>query len=99
MCFEGTCNTELFNAWLEKVLLPELNPGQVLILDNASFHKSSKSVELVKSAGCRLVFLPAYSPDLNPIEKCWAIMKARVREKLPKSATLAQALDEVILSM
>lgn len=99
MCFDGTCNTELFNTWLEKVLLPELSPGQVLILDNASFHKSCKSKELVKKAGCQLMFLPAYSPDLNPIEKYWAIMKARVREKLPESSSLAQALDEVILSM
>ena len=64
MCFEGTCNTELFNVWLEKVLLPELMPGDVLILDNASFHKSAKSRELVEGSGCQLMYLP---PPIHPI--------------------------------
>ena len=53
MCYQGTCNTELFNTWLEKVLVPELRPGQVLILDNASFHRSKTSKQLVEDAGCK----------------------------------------------
>ena len=85
MCFDGTCDTQLFNTWLEEVLLPELRPGQVLILDNASFHKSKKSLELVESVGCKIKFLPPYSPDLNPIEKYWANMKVKIRELLPKT--------------
>ncbi len=99
MCFEGTCDTILFNTWLEKVLIPNLKPGQVLILDNASFHKSKKSKELVEKAGCKMLFLPPYSPDLNPIEKCWANMKNRMRELLPKLKNFIKSFYEAILSM
>ena len=99
MCFDGTCDTVLFNTWLKKVLIPNLIPGQVLILDNASFHKSAESQRLVRAAGCEILFLPPYSPDLNPIEKYWANMKAKVRELLPKEQTFTSALDNAILSM
>ena len=99
MCFEGTCNTTLFNAWLKQALIPSLTPGQVLILDNASFHKSTETQRLVKAAGCRILFLPPYSPDLNPIEKYWANMKSKVRELLPKVQVFSEALDSAILSM
>lgn len=99
MCFEGTCDTKLFNVWLEQVLVPKLKPGQVLILDNASFHKSTESKKLVEAAGCKLMFLPPYSPDLNPIEKYWANMKIKVRELLLKTKKFNEALDGAILSM
>ncbi len=99
MCFEGTCDTKLFNIWLEEVLIPKLTPGQVLILDNASFHKSADSKKLIEQAGCKLMFLPPYSPDLNPIEKFWANMKTRVRELLPQVQKFTDALDRAILSM
>lgn len=99
MCFEGTCDTGVFNAWLKQMLIPSLLPGQLLVLDNASFHKSAESQQLVEAAGCKVLFLPPYSPDLNPIEKYWANMKSKVRELLPKVATLAEALDTAILSM
>jgi transposase len=99
MCFQGTCDTKLFNVWLEQVLIPELKPGQVLILDNASFHKSVESKKLVEAAECKLLFLPPYSPDLNPIEKYWANMKVKVRELLPKVQKFTEALDGAILSM
>lgn len=99
MCFQGTCNTGLFNEWLKKMLIPNLTAGQVIILDNASFHKSEESRKLLEKAGCKLMFLPPYSPDLNPIEKCWANVKAKTRELLPKFLKLTDALDAVILSM
>jgi transposase len=99
MCFEGTCDTSLFNTWLKQMLIPNLTPGQVLILDNASFHKSAESQRLVENAGCKLLFLPPYSPDLNPIEKYWANMKTKVRELLTKVQTFTDALDNVVLSM
>lgn len=99
MCFEGTCDTDLFNIWLKKELLPSLTPGQVLILDNASFHKSAATRKLVEEYGCEIIFLPPYSPDLNPIEKYWATMKAKIRELLPTVATLSEAFDTAILSM
>jgi len=99
MCFEGTCDTILFNAWLKQVLIPNLTTGQVLILDNASFHKSIESQIVVEAAGCKILFLPPYSPDLNPIEKCWANMKTKVRELLPKAGSFTEALDIAVLSM
>jgi transposase len=99
MCFEGTCDTALFNVWLKQELLPSLTPGQVLILDNASFHKSVTTRKLVESCGCEIVFLPPYSPDLNPIEKYWANMKTKIRELLPTVATSSEAFDAAILSM
>ena len=99
MCFEGTCDTLLFNIWLKKVLIPKLIPGQVLILDNASFHKSSESKRLIEAAGCKLLFLPPYSPDLNPIEKFWANMKMKIRELLPKVKKSTDAFDGAIVSM
>ena len=93
MCFQGTCNSELFNIWLKEVLIPNLKPGQVLILDNASFHRSEKSKTLVEEAACELLFLPPYSPDLNPIEKCWANLKVKIRELLSKHGKLHETID------
>ena len=69
MVFNGNCNTKLFESWVEQFLIKELSPGQVVIMDNAAFHKSQKTKELIESVGCTLIFLPPYSPDLNPIEK------------------------------
>ena len=59
-CYQGTCNTDLFNIWIEKILLPELQEGQVVIMDNAPFHKSEKSRLLIEGAGCKILFLPPY---------------------------------------
>lgn len=84
MVFNGSCNTDLFNNWVEHFLIKELNPYQVVILDNASFHKSWKTKELIESVGCRVIFLPPYSPDLNPIEKFWANMKRWIRDRITK---------------
>lgn len=75
LVFYSACNTRLFEAWVEQFLIKELQPGQYVVMDNASFHKSKRTKELIESAGCKVIFLPPYSPDLNPIEKFWAIMK------------------------
>jgi hypothetical protein len=66
MRFEGYCDTAVFNTWLEQVLLPELRPGQTVLMGNASFHKSPITKALIESQGCLLKYLPTYSPDLNP---------------------------------
>lgn len=92
-CYEGTCNTELFNFWLENMLLPELTPGTTLILDNASIHKSEKTKDLISSYNCKLIFLPPYSPDLNPIEKVWAQLKAIIRKSIKSFKSLSDAID------
>lgn len=98
-CYTGTCDTNLFNAWLEQILVPQLRPGQVIILDNASFHKSKASVEIIQKAGCEILFLPPYSPDLNPIEKFWANFKRGVKEVLSLYSTLAEAIDQSFLKV
>jgi transposase len=82
MVFNGSCNSDLFNAWIEQFLIKELKPGQVVIMDNASFHKSQKTKELIESVGCIVIFLPPYSPDLNPIEKFWANMKRWIKQQI-----------------
>ncbi|MBD0392205.1 IS630 family transposase [Wolbachia endosymbiont of Pentalonia nigronervosa] len=81
--FEGYCNSELFEAYVEKILVPTLKPGQTIILDNASFHKSVKIRKLIGNVGCKVLFLPPYSPDLNPIEKFWFAIKHAIRKILP----------------
>lgn len=75
--FEGTCNAKVFNAWLQKELCPLLRPEHVVIMDNVPFHKSAKTRELIEGKGAKLLFLPPYSPDLNPIENDFANIKKR----------------------
>lgn len=82
MVFNGSCNTNLFETWVEEFLIKELKTGQVVIMDNASFHKSQKTKELIEAVGCRIIFLPPYSPDLNPIEKFWANMKRWIKSQI-----------------
>lgn len=78
--FEGSTNTEIFNIWIRECLLSELQEWDVIVLDNASFHKSQKTKELIEQKGARLLYLPPYSPDLNPIENYWALLKTYVRK-------------------
>lgn len=92
MVFNGSCNTDLFNSWVGQFLIKELKPGQVVIMDNASFHKSQKTKELIESVSCKLIFLPPYSPDLNPIEKFWANMKRWIRNKITEFDKLYEAI-------
>lgn len=93
MVFNGSCNTILFETWVEKFLIKELKTGQVVIMDNASFHKSQKTRELIESVGCTLIFLPPYSPDLNPIEKFWANMKRWIKQQIESCQGLYQAIS------
>jgi transposase len=86
LVFQGSCNAEVVDVYFEQVLLPELPPGSVIVLDNARFHQSPTTQQLVAAAGCQLLFLPPYSPDLNPIEHLWAAFKTRLRKDLPTAA-------------
>ncbi len=94
MVFNGSCNTEVFNNWVESFLIKDLVPGQYVVMDNASFHKSQKTKELIESVGCKVIFLPPYSPDLNPIEKFWANMKRWIRGSIDRFNKLYEALVE-----
>lgn len=77
--FQGGCNNIVFNVWLEHVLFPNLPNGAVIVLDNATFHKTAETKLLVQKYGFQILFLPTYSPDLNPIENCWHTLKSRLR--------------------
>ncbi|MFO1350606.1 MAG: IS630 family transposase [Gammaproteobacteria bacterium] len=92
MTFEGYCDRAVFTAWLKRCLLPLLSAGQTLILDNARFHFSAQIQAAVAKAGCRLLYLPAYSPDLNPIEQRWAALKNRIRKNIPRFHSLQEAV-------
>ena len=94
MVFNGSCNTQSIEALVEQFLIKELKSGQVVIMDNASFHKSQKTKDLIESVGCRLVFLPPYSPDLNPIEKFWASMKRWVKSQISDFTQLYDAITQ-----
>ena len=79
--YEMNCNKEIFNKWIE-MLITTLKPNQVVVMDNASFHKSSEVQRLIESVGCKLIYLPPYSPDLNPIEKFWSVLKKWFKQKI-----------------
>ena len=76
---DGAVNGDVFEAFVEQVLVPELGPSDVVILDNLSSHKRIRTRELIEATGARLVFLPPYSPDLNPIELIFAKVKQSLR--------------------
>lgn len=80
LVFEGTCNKRLFEAYVREILIKELKPGQIVIMDNISFHKTAAIKELIESVGCTILFLPTYSPDLNPIEHYWFKIKNQIRK-------------------
>lgn len=91
--FDGYTDGKRFNGWLEKCLLPELKKGQIVVMDNATFHKSKFTKELIESVGCRLLYQPPYSPDLNPIEQQWAVLKRKFRKHKHKFKTFNEAVD------
>ena len=81
----GPINRTAFEAYVEQVLLPELRPGDIVIMDNLSSHKGPKVRALIEAAGAKLLFLPPYSPDFNPIEMAFAKLKALLRKAAKRS--------------
>jgi transposase len=79
MTLEGATDTESFRAYVKMVLGPTLRTGDVVVMDNLSPHKSDPTLALIRAAGAQVLFLPPYSPDLNPIEKMWSKIKALLR--------------------
>ena len=82
--FDGPINGEKFRAWVEQFLVPELKPGDIVILDNLPSHKVEGVRAAIENAGARLLYLPSYSPDLNPIEQWFAKLKALLRCAKPR---------------
>jgi transposase len=98
MTIPGAMDGDAFIAFLEKVLCPSLRPGQAVVMDNLSCHKGERVRELIVKAGCRLLFLPPYSPDFAPIELAFSKIKeflrkvgARTQDALDKA--ISQAVD------
>jgi transposase len=85
MVIARSLSAEVFDSYVEQCLLPELHPGDILVLDNLGSHKSRSAIEMIEAVGASVVFLPAYSPDLNPIEQVWSKMKARLRRLAARS--------------
>jgi len=79
MAIEGATDTEVFHEYVRQVLCPTLQPGDIVVLDNLTPHKSPATLALIEQAGAQVLFLPAYSPDLNPIEKMWSKVKQYLR--------------------
>jgi transposase len=77
LLFEGTCDTEVFNTWLQTRLCPRLTTQHLVIMDNAAFHTSRETAQLIEATGATLLFLSPYSPDFNPIEHDFAALKKR----------------------
>jgi transposase len=97
MTIEGATDTEVFRAYVEHILLPALRPGDIVVMDNLSPHQSQPTLEMMARAGVQVLFLPAYSPDLNPIEKMWSKLKAYLRKAEPRTReALQQAIAEAL---
>ena len=100
LTIKGATDTEVFRAYVAEVLVPVLRPGDIVVMDNLRPHKNPQTLELIKQAGAEVLFLPAYSPDLNPIEKMWSKVKNRLRSIAARTleqlqAAIATALAEV----
>lgn len=103
MVFEGALNGELFKAYVEKMLAPSLRPGDIVIMDNLSSHKVSGIIETIEAAGAFVMYLPPYSPDLNPIELMWSKIKAilrklKIRAKELLDQSIAFALESITIA-
>jgi transposase len=97
---EGATDKEIFEAYVREALCPTLRPGDVVILDNLSSHKGAQALALIAQAGAEVRFLPAYSPDLNPIEPLWSKVKAGLRTAEARTqpsllATIAASFESV----
>jgi transposase len=100
LAVEGSTTKAVFEAYLERAFAPSLCPGQMVVMDNLSSHKGSRVRELIEERGCELLYLPPYSPDLNPIEEAFAKLKALLRKAQARSRevlieAMGRALDAV----
>jgi transposase len=93
LAVEGATDREVFEAYLEEVLAPSLRSGQIVVMDNLSAHKGHRIRELIEERGCELLYLPSYSPDLNPIEEAFSKLKGILRKAEARSR---EALIEVM---
>ena len=95
---DGPMNRDAFEVYVERVLVPDLRPGDVVIMDNLSSHKGPRVRTLIEAAGASLLYLPPYSPDFNPIEQAFARLKALLRKAAERTVeglwtTIGQLVD------
>jgi transposase len=94
---DGPINRDAFETYAAKVLVPELRPGNIVVMDNLSSHKGPRVREMIEAAGARLLFLPPYSPDFNPIENAFAKLKAHLRKAAERTVGgLWEAIGRII---
>ena len=97
LAVEGATTREVFEAYVEKALTPSLRPGEVVVMDDLSAHKVDKVKELIEERGCELVYLPPYSPDLNPIEEAFSKVKGLLRRaEASTRETLIEAMGTAL---
>jgi transposase len=97
MTVEGAADTEVFRAYVRQVWCPTLRAGDVVIMDNLSPHKSAETLGLIQDRGAHVLFLPPYSPDLNPIEKMWSKLKEFLRSAEARTQpSLIQAIASAL---
>jgi len=100
MLVTGPINGDMFASYIEQSLVAELEPGDIVIMDNLPAHKSPRVAEAIEAAGCRLVYLPPYSPDFNPIEPMWSKVKARLRKAAARTFdTILDAVKNALLAV
>jgi transposase len=100
MTVESATDGDVFLAYLEHVLCPQLQPGDVVVMDNLSAHKVEGVRELIIACGAELLYLPPYSPDFNPIEQCWSKIKLILRTLKARSAeALEQAVTQALAAI
>ena len=93
--YKGMMHSQFFEAWFEKHLIPLLKQGTVVVMDNASFHRKNRLNDIAKKYGIIIIFLPPYSPELNPIEHFWNWLKKKIADSVP----YFQKFDDVIYSI
>ena len=94
---EGPIDGESFQTYVEKVLAPTLRPGDIVVMDNLGSHKGKAVRQLIRAAGAKLIFLPKYSPDLNPIEQLFAKLKHLLRKAAPRTLdALCAAIEQLL---
>jgi transposase len=92
---EGATTARIFETYVEKVLLPSLKEGQVVVMDNLSAHKPKRIREMIEQKGCELLYLPSYSPDYNPIEEAFAKIKNLLRKAAARRVPVEGEFSEL----
>jgi len=98
LIFEGSLNGDIFKEYVAQCLVATLKEGDIVIMDNLSSHKVAGAIEPILAVGAKVLFLPPYSPEFNPIEMMWSKIKAKARTKMLLEVAIAEAFSNITLS-